>query len=550
MAIGIQNGEFGSSVRAKLNALLTSVTDVFGQGGQTIVSAYDYYCDSRRGSDANDGLTPATAKRTIAAVQALAGGVNGARIGLARGSSWREQLSLTGNDQEVGSYGLVSDARPSLRADDPLVPGLWTLSSGKTYTYQQSIVLPSASGKQWVNAWENGSQLTFVADVTAVEATAGSYTVSTQTNSGGTVSSSTQTIYVHPAANDDPRTNGKLYEYSKRLYGLTSTGQRATIHGIETRRNSHHDGSFVLYGFDNFVFDCAALSGAKHNMFVTSGTVSSCLIQEQYYGTTSADLLVFYGTGVTGKSAMCQYSTLSRSTYNAAANVNAVYSHTDGATNYDTLNVVGCAITNVTNGMNGTTGGPANVNFVGNVLVGTVNAVAYSPTGALTVKNNRITTSATNAGLVNLQTAFTSADISGNQVWTYDPFSIISITPPSGSPTINITNNILYVGNQSAGAPSTPVYVTRGNLTMTGNVFDSAGNWSGRVLDISVTSLVADNNIYAGSQGGQYAVTINGTMLGGGTLSGWSAYKTAANAAGLELNSVTASSGSYAGAVM
>ncbi len=550
MAIGIQNGELGSSVRAKLNALLTSATDIFGWGGQAIVSTYDYYCDSRRGNDLYDGLSPATAKRSIAAIQALAGATNGARIGLARGSAWREQLSLTGDDQEVGSYGLVSDARPSLRADDPLVPGLWTLASGKTYTYQQSIVLPSASGKQWVNAWENGSQLVFVADVTAVEATAGSYTVSTQTNSGGTVSSSTQTIYIHPAANDDPRTNGKLYEYSKRLYGLTSTGQRATIHGVETRRNSHHDGSLVLYGFDNLVFDCAARDGAKHNMFVSSGTVSYCLIQEQYYGTTSGDLLVFYATGVTGKSCSCQYSTLSRSSYNSAANVNAVYSHTDGATNYDTLTVTGCAITNVASGVNGTTGGPANLNFVGNVLTGTVNCVKYAPTGALVVKDNRVTSSATNPNLVDLQSTFTSALITNNQCWFYDPFAAISIAAPSGTPTITVSNNIIYVGNQSAGAPSTPVYVTRGNLTLTGNVFDSAGNWSGRVLDLTVTSLVADNNIYAGAQGGQYAITINGTALGGGTLSGWNAYKTAANAAGLELNSVTAASGSYAGSVM
>lgn len=94
-------------LRPVLQPVLRSIFDPGIDGGTT--TSLTAYVDSISGSDANDGLTPETALASLSAAQtaALAHG-NGASIGLARGSHWREELDLTAIGGAVVRCGVCS----------------------------------------------------------------------------------------------------------------------------------------------------------------------------------------------------------------------------------------------------------------------------------------------------------------------------------------------------------------------------------------------------------------------------------------------------------
>lgn len=522
---------------------------------QSIISACNYYCDSRRGSDSNDGITPATAVRTIAKLQTLIGSQNSIRIGLARGSSWRETLTIGGANVSVLGCGALSDARPILRADDPLPAATWALAAGKTVTYQATITLPGAnSNKQWINVYENGSALTFVADAATVETTAGSYTVTNQTNASGAVTGTgTTTLYIHAGDGSNPTSSGKLYEYTTRSYALTSTGNNTTVVGVETRRNGHHDGSLTLYGTGNVVYDCIVRDGSKHNALIGGGSLINSQIIDQYYGTSSADMVIWYGTlstGMSGANWTVQNSTISKASYNSGATTNAVYSHTDGTASWGTGTIKTSALTNVTNGFDGTTGGPANFVMDGNVATVGANLTKWAAPTSIVVKNNLANVTAINGTLVSVSAA-TSATITvdRNRINGTDPYAFVNIAPPSGTPTVTVSNNVCFISGFSRSGVNGGIIQGRGSLNLTGNAFDAEVTIFAKALDVTVTAMTAASNVY-NCHGNNNNVVINGSTV---TASSGSAYLTNAAAfqTGLEAGSAAGGTkGLYANQVL
>ncbi|HVX66117.1 MAG TPA: hypothetical protein VHA11_05935, partial [Bryobacteraceae bacterium] len=85
-----------------------------------------WYVDSVLGDDANSGTGPQSALRTIAALEARI--AEGDRVGLARGSAWREQFTLPAGRVEVVAYG--TGAKPLLDCSDPVGAEAWSQAPG------------------------------------------------------------------------------------------------------------------------------------------------------------------------------------------------------------------------------------------------------------------------------------------------------------------------------------------------------------------------------------------------------------------------------------
>lgn len=289
-----------------LNKVLTwDGYDWFGSDG-TIYTLFDFYADSVNGSDANDGLTAATAKATLAAITALVGFQPNKRIGLARGSVWREQLIIglvtsRVNGTQIGAYG--SGAMPLVDGSDPITAGSWSLAASQTLTYQAAVTFTGAlpgSGGEFRNVFENGKVLVQASSIANCEATAGSCFLSSYT-------AGTATLYIHPSDGSNPASNGKTYEYTNRygvviLYGdttVTSLAQGAQVRNIRTRRQRCNDGSMVSYGRFSYFRACSIEDGHKHNALLAAGGLAeACTFLNGYNGAGGFENhLVFFDGG-------------------------------------------------------------------------------------------------------------------------------------------------------------------------------------------------------------------------------------------------------------
>lgn len=222
-------------------------------------------------------IATGTPCKTIARLLAAAP-PNGSNIFLARGSYWREDLDLTGRTNlTVTAYGPavaspVDDlgrALPADSGDRPMFDGAsvvdnatFSKTAGRTNVYQASETL--AAG-MFHGIYENGTRMTRVADVAAVDSTAGSFYAPIGSAGGAEV------VYFHPVDNDDPAANGKVYELRKRKGIITCAG--CSIISLAARRQSNPNGSITSY---HYARDCVALDGNKHN-FWFNGLCENCV---------------------------------------------------------------------------------------------------------------------------------------------------------------------------------------------------------------------------------------------------------------------------------
>jgi hypothetical protein len=145
----------------------------------------NWYVDSVAGDDGNDGQSQSTAFRTLAAVQSVVGADE--IINLKRGSTWREQLFLTRDNVVVQAYG--TGDRPIIDARDPIGAGAWSKTGGYTNVYQanvtfEEIVIVGTT----VRLFEDGILLTLAANLSAVDATAGTYYIASHTDPSQSIS--------------------------------------------------------------------------------------------------------------------------------------------------------------------------------------------------------------------------------------------------------------------------------------------------------------------------------------------------------------------------
>jgi hypothetical protein len=241
-------------------------------------AGYSYYVNSVTGSDSNAGtssLAPfATITKLLTVWQA------GQSVGLAKGSTWREELLFPGNASKAYAYG-ASGNKPVLDASDIAAKGSITKTGGQTNVYEISVTFGSrAAENNWCSVWEDDVFLAKVASIAACDATAGTYYVAASTG--------TQTLYIHASDDSDVSANSKVYTYAKRIsgvYGYSYSG--CVLSGVICQKNLGEGGSIKM-GKSPTIIGCEANYGSKHNVYVREDfTVTDVSCSKAYYNPAS-----------------------------------------------------------------------------------------------------------------------------------------------------------------------------------------------------------------------------------------------------------------------
>jgi len=112
---------------------------VIDQGG--LIVGFDYYVDSVNGNDSNTGLTSTLAVKTLAHATSIAGASK--RVGLAKGSLFRETLTIPASGMTFGAYGSGAI---------PIITGANAIGS---FTNVPATNIPGSLTKTW-STWNSG----------------------------------------------------------------------------------------------------------------------------------------------------------------------------------------------------------------------------------------------------------------------------------------------------------------------------------------------------------------------------------------------------------
>lgn len=233
------------------------------------VQMFDLYADAVGGDDGNSGTSASAPVQTLATLKTKAEAIgSGVKIGLKRGSYWREDFDTTLENCVLEAYGVGN--LPTFDGAKIVDGGDWAKTSGQTNVYEYTMTqVPSLAEGQ---AWEDDSVLQYVVDIATVDSTPGSYTV-TGTLNGYKTTAGPVTFYIHPTGSTDPTSDGQTYEVSDlaRLGRVRiSSGSRATE--IYCRRTCHADGAFRSSGDDTVILeDSYVTEGVKHEALIASG---------------------------------------------------------------------------------------------------------------------------------------------------------------------------------------------------------------------------------------------------------------------------------------
>jgi hypothetical protein len=315
---------FGLSLSRQLRRLVTAVAGVI----------YNLFVNSTAANDTANGLTIVTPKKTLGAIVSLV--TSGKKLGLARGSNWREGLTPPA-DMTIGVVG--AGVMPILDGAD--VAGTW-VASGTTNVWTQSWTRPGPiQGSDDLGLWIDGVRPrlgTSIADV--------------GTNQGWWVDAPralTANVYVYSTT--DPNSNGKVYEISKRNNAFNWHSQQSApgtytvqLAGpMELKRFHAHYGC-VSAGAGNvsrlLLRDCGI-----HHM-VTHGTSTTDVIATEYLVGANGIPFVSYradGTGFTHTFTRCL--ALFPGGASRVAAWNGFYSHSSlGSTKIDAVYRYGCVV--------------------------------------------------------------------------------------------------------------------------------------------------------------------------------------------------------------
>lgn len=262
--------------------------------GGLIPTVDAYYVDQVDGSDANTG-TYDQPFLTVAHLASVDASANKSRWRFVVSSAahpatqrqWREAVTVPRNNMVIDAWDpMGSGLKYLLDASDLVAAASWSVTAGQSNVYQVSVTLDPASGSSnyWVNAFENGTQLTRGSSSTL--ATAGTYFPSADF---GAI-----TLYVHLAADADPRSLADGWiEYTSRGFGLTTRNVTGvTVSGAWMRRNLHTDGSVVL-GASCTLANSYVTQGSKHSCYVKrNATLTNVELLDGYWGSNGPSPLV------------------------------------------------------------------------------------------------------------------------------------------------------------------------------------------------------------------------------------------------------------------
>jgi hypothetical protein len=320
-----------------------------------------YYVDSVRGSDSNSGRS---ASRPFANLTALPTVTNGMRIFLARGSSWRGEITINVgvSNVQIADYGY--GALPIIDCSVILASGSWSKTAGKTNIYQQTITPEVlANGKTWITVFQDGAFMTRIDndpstgtladDLTALDAAPGRYVVTSDITG-------TPTLYINATGSGDPASNGKVYEYSKYKSGVFGDGATdCTVIGIEVKKPLHNNGGIVL-GKRGRIQACVFSYGNKHNSYAgESSQVIDCASSNLYYGGQALTHFVIYEDAPNGGTASFVRCTCANATYDASTGGFIV--HQGGAGLYRLITFDTCSMSNMNEGIQPNYGTTVNI---------------------------------------------------------------------------------------------------------------------------------------------------------------------------------------------
>ncbi|WCM29197.1 hypothetical protein NDN01_10055 [Sphingomonas sp. QA11] len=118
-----------------------------------------YYCDSKYGDDNNDGLTPDTPKKSLAAIQTATSGLSGVSVGLARGGHWRGEFMDLQNTRWGRIFAYGQGKRPMIDGAANMFPGVWLKHTTYANVWYQPFTMPmptGGSGPGDENRWHLG----------------------------------------------------------------------------------------------------------------------------------------------------------------------------------------------------------------------------------------------------------------------------------------------------------------------------------------------------------------------------------------------------------
>jgi hypothetical protein len=211
----------------------------------------NYYVDSVAGNDTNSGLNEQCPLQSLtnATITNLVG--PGVTINIKRGSVFGQQVVLTNYGLTIVAYGM--GPKPLISGGDVLTNSLFTLAPSCSYTYQipfgpfaYTNIFARILNTNVPMVWDNKARLGFppfesgIITLSQVDATPGSFLY---TNGY---------VYVHPADNSNPATNGRLYEATTRTICFVG-GDNCFVQDLRTEESYCYPYSSVGqcgWGFD------------------------------------------------------------------------------------------------------------------------------------------------------------------------------------------------------------------------------------------------------------------------------------------------------------
>lgn len=235
--------------------------------GAAASQAFDYYVDSAGGDDSNAGTSEAAAFATLAPLTAMGSALANKRIGIKRGSVLASVLTSSANGVSVDAYG--SGDRPLIDCADYFAANTgWAKTAGRTNVYERTITLPN-DVKAKGNVWSGDNFLVQVASLATCDSTPGSAFVTDW-------AAASATLYIHAIGSTDPTSNGIVYSYSRRLWGINLSGSGCAVRNIRSRRNAHQDGSIIV-GPNGVGFRLRIEDGCRHSaLFNPGASLTEC----------------------------------------------------------------------------------------------------------------------------------------------------------------------------------------------------------------------------------------------------------------------------------
>ena len=430
-------GVFGAG--SALAGTFDNAVALYGSVGNRFAN---WYVDSVNGSDTAAGNSIDGAYKTISALTSIA---ENDMIALAKGSTWRESLTLPVGADNVVIYAYGTGNAPILDGSNVISAVAWSKTGGRTNVYQATITYEEkATSTCSMGIWEDDARLTWQTSLANCDSNQGSfYHALDYTGTSGT-------IYIHATDSSDPGSSGMEYEYTARLYqidGATNDVDSTTIRGMHTRRNLGESGSIKLQK-NATVTNCTCEDGNKHNIFIGGGSVlTSVYSLNAYFNGVGGSLFVYnQDDGNSENVTFVSCSAVQTDAAGMAAHVGFFGHWNTGPDNYSIVTMTDCTAVGMSKGIDAT--GHTD-NYIITDFIGTDCTTALHGNDAPSVSVSGYTVTHSETGILcNAGTSTITLD--GGTATIEDVGSGGAMISSTGAASITLTDSVLTINNSVA----------------------------------------------------------------------------------------------------